>query len=113
MVMVKNGHFDHDHNTILSSNSHGQMVKIKRYFNNFNKFQQFQQQKIWNCRNRHDKIFIDDFDHRNFGILRMTIEAQFWPSGQKIVVIKSCPFVSNLLCTYNPLKKNLSYTRVK
>jgi hypothetical protein len=34
-----NGHsqnFGHDHYTILSSNDHGQMVKIIRYFNNFN-----------------------------------------------------------------------------
>jgi hypothetical protein len=36
----KNNHIDHDHNIILSSNGHGQMVKINRYFNNFNKFQQ-------------------------------------------------------------------------
>jgi hypothetical protein len=32
-------HFGHDHNTILSSNGHGQMIKINRYFN------KFQQQK--------------------------------------------------------------------
>jgi hypothetical protein len=30
----QNNHFDHDHNTILSSNGHGQMDKIYRYFNN-------------------------------------------------------------------------------
>jgi hypothetical protein len=34
MVMVKNDHFYHDHNTILSSNGHGQNQQI---------FQQFQQ----------------------------------------------------------------------
>jgi hypothetical protein len=95
MVMVKNDHFDHDHNTILSSNGHGLMVKINRYFNNFNKFQQFQKQKICNCKDCHDQIWIDHFFHENFVILGMvevgvtilTIEPQFWPNGQKIVVI--------------------------
>ena len=45
MVVVKNDNFDHDHITILSSNDHGQMVKVNgclNNFNNFNKFQQFQ-----------------------------------------------------------------------
>ena len=93
--MVKNDHFDHDHNTILSSNGHGQMVKINRYFNNFNKSQQFQQQKIWNCRDCHDQIWIDHFDHENFGILGMVmvkigltdlaIESQFWPRPSTII----------------------------
>jgi hypothetical protein len=32
----QNDHFDHDHNTILSSKGHGKMVKINRYFKNFN-----------------------------------------------------------------------------
>jgi hypothetical protein len=45
------GQNDHDHNyTILSSNGHGQMVKISRYFN------KFQQQKIFKCRDCHDQI---------------------------------------------------------
>ena len=49
--------------------------------------------KIWNCRDCHDQIWIDHFDHENFGILGMvmvkigltilTIEPQFWPNGQK------------------------------
>jgi hypothetical protein len=56
MVMVKMTH----HNTILSSNVHGRMVKINRYFK---KFQQFKQQKIWNCSYGHDRIWIDHFDH--------------------------------------------------
>jgi hypothetical protein len=47
MFNGQNDHFDHDHNTILSSNGHGQMVKINRYFNNFNKFQQLINKKSW------------------------------------------------------------------
>jgi hypothetical protein len=43
--------------SFLSSNGHGQMVKINKHFNNFNKFQQFKQQKIWDCRDGHDHIF--------------------------------------------------------
>jgi hypothetical protein len=88
MVNGQNDHFDHDHNTILFLNGHGQMVKINSYFN---KFQKFQQQKIWNCRDRHDQIWIDHFDYENFVILGMvmvkigltilTIEGQFPPNG--------------------------------
>jgi hypothetical protein len=84
MVMVKN---DHGNNTILSSNGHGQMVKINRYFNT---------KKIWNCKDCHDQTWIDHFYHENFVILGMVIvkigstiltkEPQFWPNGQKIVV---------------------------
>jgi hypothetical protein len=95
MVMVKNDHFDHDYNTILSSNGHGQMVKITRYFNNFNN------NKIWNYKDFHDQIWIDHFDHKNFVILGMvmvkicltilTIEPQFWSNGQKFVVIGPPP----------------------
>jgi hypothetical protein len=50
-------------------------------------------EKIWNCRDCHDQIWIDHFDHENFGILGMvmvkigltilTMETQFWPNGQK------------------------------
>jgi hypothetical protein len=43
----------------LSSNGHGQIVRINRYFNSVNKFQQFQQQKVWNCRDGLDRIWID------------------------------------------------------
>jgi hypothetical protein len=56
----RNDHFDRGHSTILSSK--GQ---------NLQTFQQFQQQKIWNCRDCHDQIWIDHFDHENFVILRM------------------------------------------
>ena len=76
--MVKNNYLDHDHNAILSSIGHGQMVKIDRYFNNFNKFQQ---QNIWNCRDGRDHIWIDHFDQRTL----------IWPNGQKIVVIDPPP----------------------
>jgi hypothetical protein len=99
MVIGRNDHFDHDHNTILSSNGHGQMVKINRYFNKFQNFQQ--QQKIGNCRDCHDQIWIDHFDRENFGILEMvmvkigltilTIKTQLSPNGQKIVVIGPLP----------------------
>jgi hypothetical protein len=83
MFYGQSDHFDHDHmhNTILSSNAHGQMVKTNRYFN---KFQKFQQQKIWNCRDFHDLIWINHFDHENFGDDHgqncpdhLTIETQF------------------------------------
>jgi hypothetical protein len=63
---------------------------ISTNFNYFNK-------TILNCKDCHDQIWIDHFDHENFGILGMfmvkinltilTIEAQFWPNGKKIVVI--------------------------
>jgi hypothetical protein len=90
---VQNDHFDHDYNTILLSNGHGQVVKINRYFNNFNKFPKFN--------NKKSGIWIDQFDYENFGIFGMvmvkiglsilTIETQFWPNGQKIVVIEPPP----------------------
>jgi hypothetical protein len=68
-------------------------------------FQQFQliskistTKKIWNCRDCHDQIWIYHFDHENIGIFGMvmgkigltilTIETQFWPNDQKIVVIR-------------------------
>ena len=88
MVDCQNGHFDHDHNALLSSNGHRQMVKINRSLNNF---KNFNNKKIWNCKECHDQIWIDHFDHENFGILGMvmvkigltilTIETQFWPNG--------------------------------
>jgi hypothetical protein len=85
MVLVKHDHFYHD--IILSSNGHGQMVKINGLFNNFIKFHQLQQQKIWNFRGGHDQIWIDHFDHETliisgmvmvrFGLTILTIELQF------------------------------------
>jgi hypothetical protein len=61
----QNDHFGHDHNTIFSSNDHGQMqmVKINRYFNNFNKF----------------------------GMSILTIEPQFGQNVQQIVVMDHPP----------------------
>jgi hypothetical protein len=79
-----NDHFGLDHTTIipfLSSNGHGKMVKINRYFI------KFQQQKIWNCRDGYDQIWIDHSDCENliilvmvmvkFGLTILTIELQF------------------------------------
>jgi Zn-finger protein len=42
-----------------------QMVKINRYFNNFNN------KKIWNCKDCHEQIWIDHFDHENVVIFGM------------------------------------------
>ena len=58
----------------LLSNGPGQMFKINRYFNNFNKFRQHQLQKILNyCRDGHDHIWIDHFNHENFVILEIVM----------------------------------------
>ena len=56
-------------------------------------FKNFNNKEIWNCLDCHDQIWIDHFDHKNFGILGMvmvkigltilTMETQFWPNGQK------------------------------
>jgi hypothetical protein len=61
--------------------------------NNYFAFFRQVMEKIWNCRDCRDQIWIDHFDHENFGILGMgavkigltilTIETQFWPNGQK------------------------------
>ena len=65
-------------------------------------FKNFNNKKIWNCKECHDQIWIDHFDHENFGILGMvivkidltilTIETQFWPNGLNIVVSSDPPF---------------------
>jgi Zn-finger protein len=46
---------------------------------------------IWNCKDCHDQIRLDHFDHENFIILGMvmvkigltilTLEPRFWPNG--------------------------------
>jgi hypothetical protein len=96
-------------------NSHGQMVKINRYFNNFNK-------KIWNFRDCNDKIWIDHFDHEDFVILGMvmvkigltilTIEPQFWPNGQKIVVIGPPPPLISVLVVITSLSCTILDVRI-
>jgi hypothetical protein len=61
------------------------MVKSNSFLNNLNKFQQ---QKIWNFRNCHDENFgIFGMVMVKIGWTILTTETQFWPNGQKTVVI--------------------------
>jgi hypothetical protein len=72
--------------------------KLTDIFNNFNKFQQ---QKILNCKDCHDQIWIDHFYHENFAILGMVMVKNWldhfdhWTSilakWSKIVVIGPPP----------------------
>jgi hypothetical protein len=64
MVMVKMTILTMTIIPFLSSNGHGQIFKINRHFKIFNKFSA-------NCADGHDQIWIDHFDHENFGILGM------------------------------------------
>jgi hypothetical protein len=61
----QNDHFSNDHNTILSSNGHVQMVEINRYFNNVNK-----------------KSGMVEIFMIKFGLTILTIELLIWPNGQ-------------------------------
>jgi hypothetical protein len=64
----QNDHFDHAHKTVFFI-KWSKLTDISTTSTNFNNFNY---KKIWNCRYGHDRIWIDQFDHRT----------SIWPRGQ-------------------------------